>query len=60
MEKRNLKKIIKELKILLDELESEVYSDPSVYVHPWYEHMDYQKDNRSSYKETNDDDGEYN
>ena len=32
MEKRNLKKIIKELKILLDELESEVYSDPSVYV----------------------------
>jgi len=60
MEKRNLKKIIKELKILLDELESEVYSDPSVYVHPWYEQMDYQKDSRSSYKETNDDDGEYN
>ena len=60
MEKRNLKKIIKELKILLDELESEVYSYPSVYVHPWYEQMDHQKDSRSSYKETNDDDGEYN
>ena len=58
MEKRNLKKIIKELKILLDELESEVYSDPSVYIHPWYEH--HHRGDRSSYKETNDDDGEYN
>ena len=58
MEKRNLKKIIKKLKILLDELESEVYSDPSVYIHPWYEH--HHRDDRSSYKETNDDDGEYN
>ena len=58
MEKRNLKKIIKELKILLNELESEVYSDPSVYIHPWYEH--HHKDDKNSYKETNDDDGEYN
>ena len=58
MEKRNLKKIIKELKILLNELESEVYSDPSVYINPWYEH--HHRDDRSSYKETNDDDGEYN
>ena len=54
MEKRNLKKIIKELKILLNELESEVYSDPSVYIHPWYEH--HHKDDKNSYKETNDDD----
>ena len=38
MKKRNLKKIIQDLKSLINELESEVYSDPSVYVHPWYEH----------------------
>ena len=37
MKKRNLKKIVKDLKVLLEELESEVYSDPSLYVHPWYE-----------------------
>ena len=37
MKKRNLKKIVKELKVLLEELESEVYSVPSLYVHPWYE-----------------------
>tara|TARA_B000000565_G_scaffold72060_1_gene50689 strand:- start:764 stop:997 length:234 start_codon:yes stop_codon:yes gene_type:complete len=37
MKKRNLKKIVKDLKLLLEELESEVYSDPSLYVHPWYE-----------------------
>ena len=37
MKKRNLKKIVQELKSLLNELESEVYSDTSVYVHPWYE-----------------------
>ena len=37
MKKRNLKKIVQELKALLNELESEVYSDTSVYVHPWYE-----------------------
>ena len=37
MKKRNLKKIVKDLKVLLEELESEVYSDPSAYVHPWYE-----------------------
>ena len=37
MKKRNLKKIVKDLKVLLEELESEVYSNPSAYVHPWYE-----------------------
>ena len=37
MKKRNLKKIIQDLKLVVNELESEVYSDPSVYVHPWYE-----------------------
>jgi len=37
MKKRNLKKIVKDLKGLLEELESEVYSDPSAYVHPWWE-----------------------
>ena len=58
MKKRNLKKIIKELKLLLDELESEVYSDPSVYVHPWYEHTN--KITKKTYNDINDDDGEYN
>ena len=37
MKKRNLKKIVQELKVLLNELESEVYSDTSAYIHPWYE-----------------------
>mgnify|MGYP001213731144 CR=1 FL=1 len=37
MKKRNLKRIIQELKSLLNELESEVYSDTEAYVHPWYE-----------------------
>ena len=37
MKKRNLKKIVQELKLLLNELESEVYSDTSAYIHPWYE-----------------------
>ena len=58
MKKRNLKKIIKELKILLNELESEVYSDPSVYVHPWYKHTN--KTTEKTYEDVNDDDGDYN
>ena len=37
MKKRNLKRIIQDLKSLLNELESEVYSDTEAYVHPWYE-----------------------
>ena len=36
-EKAKSKKDSKDLKVLLEELESEVYSDPSAYVHPWYE-----------------------
>ena len=37
MKKRHLKRIIQDLKSLLNELESEVYSDPESFVHPWYE-----------------------
>ena len=37
MKKRNLKRIIQDLKSLLNELESEVYSDPESFIHPWYE-----------------------
>ena len=34
MKKRNLKKIVKDLKVLLEELESEVYSDVDAYKPP--------------------------
>ena len=56
MKKRNLKKIIKDLKSLLNELECEVYSDPDRYVHPWYEHTG----DGPRYDHTGDDDGDYN
>ena len=39
MKKDNLKRIIKQLETLLEELKSEVYSDKESYVHPWDEHM---------------------
>ncbi len=39
MKKGNLKRIIKQLENLLEELKSEVYSDKQSYVHPWDEHM---------------------
>ena len=39
MKKDNLKRIIKQLENLLEELKSEVYSDKQSYVHPWDEHM---------------------
>ena len=39
MKKDNLKRIIKQLETLLEELKSEVYSDKDSYVHPWDEHM---------------------
>ena len=39
MKKNNLKKIISQFEILLEELKSEVYSDKDSYVHPWDEHM---------------------
>tara|TARA_B100000927_G_scaffold291518_1_gene294143 strand:+ start:365 stop:553 length:189 start_codon:yes stop_codon:yes gene_type:complete len=35
-----LKVIVQNLKSLVSELESEVYSDTSAYVHPWYKHTD--------------------
>ena len=37
MKKENLKRIIQDLESLLNELKSEVYSDPESFVHPWYE-----------------------
>ncbi len=37
MKKNNLKRIIRELESLVNELKSEVYSDPEAFVHPWYE-----------------------
>ena len=37
MKKENLKRIIQNLESLLNELKSEVYSDPEAFVHPWYE-----------------------
>ena len=39
MKKDNLKRIIKQLETLIEELKSEVYSDKDSYVHPWDEHM---------------------
>ena len=54
MKKRNLKKIVKDLKLLLEELESEVYSDPSAYVHPWWEQTE---GPRAGYETVDDDDG---
>tara|TARA_B100001250_G_C19745396_1_gene765063 strand:+ start:783 stop:965 length:183 start_codon:yes stop_codon:yes gene_type:complete len=60
MKKRNLKKIIKDLKSLLDELESEVYSDPDRYIHPWYQHTGDSPEDGPRYQHTGDDDGEYN
>ncbi|WP_320674123.1 hypothetical protein [Prochlorococcus sp. MIT 1341] len=37
MKKENLKRIIQNLESLLNELKSEVYSDPESFIHPWYE-----------------------
>ena len=54
MKKRNLKKIVKDLKGLLEELESEIYSDPSAYVHPWWEQT---QGPRVGYETDDDDDG---
>ena len=53
MEKRNLKRIIKDLEALLIELKSEVYSDKEAYVHPWYE----QTGNSPQRVHSQDDDG---
>mgnify|MGYP001808410464 CR=1 FL=1 len=39
MKKDNLKRIIKQFEILIEELKSEVYSDKDSYVHPWDEHI---------------------
>tara|TARA_B100000700_G_C14842851_1_gene760087 strand:- start:609 stop:779 length:171 start_codon:yes stop_codon:yes gene_type:complete len=53
MKKSNLKKIVQDLKSLLNELESEVYSDPESFVHPWYE----QAENSPRRIQFQDDDG---
>ena len=37
MKKENLKRIIHDLESLVNELKSEVYSNPEAFVHPWYE-----------------------
>ncbi len=37
MKKENLKRIIQNLDSLLNELKSEIYSDPEAFIHPWYE-----------------------
>ena len=39
MKKDNLKRIIKQLETLIEELKSEVYSDKDSYVHPMGVHM---------------------
>ena len=54
MKKENLKRIIHDLESLLDELNSEVYSDPEAFVHPWYE-----KTGKSPQRVTCDDDDGY-
>ena len=53
MKKENLKRIVKDLESLLNELKSEVYSDKEAYVHPWYE----QTENAPKRVHSQDDDG---
>jgi hypothetical protein len=52
MEKERLKLIVKNLKLLLESLEAEVYSDPEQYV-------DGTAHQSLTYKDVNDDDGEF-
>jgi hypothetical protein len=52
MEKERLKLIVKNLKLLVESLEAEVYSDPEQYV----ENAPHQS---LTYKDVNDDDGEF-
>lgn len=52
MDKEKLKLIVKNLKSLVDVLESEVYSDVDSYVWPKQERLGFE------YSSTNDDDGE--
>jgi len=39
MDRERLKLIVRNLKSLTDALESEVYSNVELYVHPWDEHV---------------------
>jgi hypothetical protein len=39
MDRAKLKLIVRNLKSLTDALESEVYSNVELYVHPWDEHV---------------------
>ena len=52
MEKARLKLIVKNMKLLVDSLESEIYSDPEAYTNQ----PDYAKIGLT-YREDNDDDG---
>lgn len=52
MEREKLKLIVKNLKLLVDSLEAEVYSDPEQYV-------DNTPHKFLSYEDVNDDDGEF-
>jgi hypothetical protein len=52
MDKEKLKLIVKNLKSLVDVLESEVYSDKDAYVWPKRERLGF------DYSNSNDDDGE--
>ena len=51
MERERLKLIVKNLKLLIESLEAEVYSDPDQYVDTVHQSL--------SYKDVNDDDGEF-
>ena len=53
MKKDNLKRIIKQFELLIEELKSEVYSDKDSYVHPWGEN----RKNTPRIINTEDDDG---
>ena len=51
MKKKNLKTLIHDIEIALNELKSEVYSDPSAY------RISSDSDTTTSYREINDEDG---
>ena len=51
MKKKNLKTLIHDIEIALNELKSEVYSDPSAY------RISSHSDKTTSYRDINDEDG---
>ena len=38
MERKRLKEIVRQLKEVVSEIESEVWSNTDAYIHPWYKH----------------------